>query len=66
MHRERWIPGLIPDDNPRKREALRAMLAHAQDLAHGLEYIHEKGYTHRDLKLENALVRNILMFKALF
>ncbi|XP_052782313.1 uncharacterized protein LOC128218694 [Mya arenaria] len=56
INRERWVPGMIPKDHPRRGEAFRSMMAHALDLAKGLEYTHEKGYTHRDLKLENVLI----------
>lgn len=67
--RERRIPGLIPADHPRRKEAMRIMLGHALDIAKGLEYIHGKGYTHRDMKLENVLVgkkRNMSKTNVLF
>ncbi|XP_052782683.1 uncharacterized protein LOC128218949 [Mya arenaria] len=56
INRERWVPGMIPKDHPRRREAFRSMMAHALYIANGLEYIHEQGYTHRDMKLENVLI----------
>ncbi|XP_052785199.1 uncharacterized protein LOC128220735 [Mya arenaria] len=58
IDREKRIPGLIPNDHPRKKDAVNGMLLHALDICKGLEYIHEKGYTHRDMKLENVLIAN--------
>ncbi|KAH3815199.1 uncharacterized protein LOC127834477 [Dreissena polymorpha] len=50
------VPGLIAPDQPRRPEAVRRTLSHARDIASGLEYIHEKRYTHRDMKPENVLI----------
>lgn len=52
------IPGLQPNGHPRAVEAGRSVIQHGLQIARGLEYIHEKGYTHRDMKLENVLVNS--------
>ena len=36
----------------------RTTIRWAKDIANGLEFIHKQGYVHRDLKLENILVRD--------
>ncbi|XP_053403458.1 uncharacterized protein LOC123556064 [Mercenaria mercenaria] len=53
---DRNIPGSLDKDHPRYTEAARSMLDHAFQICLGLGYIHEKGYTHRDMKLENVLL----------
>ncbi|XP_060593365.1 uncharacterized protein LOC132747852 [Ruditapes philippinarum] len=53
---ERKIPGCLGNDHPRYADAAKFVLDHAHQICLGLEYIHEKGYTHRDMKLENVLV----------
>jgi hypothetical protein len=50
------IPGCLGRDHPRFAEAAKYMLDHAIQICTGLDYIHGKGYTHRDMKLENVLV----------
>ncbi|KAL4220339.1 hypothetical protein ACF0H5_020746 [Mactra antiquata] len=50
------IPGVLEKTDKHYNRAVRSMLNHALQLCRGLEYIHEKGYTHRDMKLENVLV----------
>ena len=55
-HGKQRIPGDIEKDHPRRKLAQKYMLEHCLDVSRGLEYIHEKGYTHRDMKMENILV----------
>jgi serine/threonine protein kinase len=50
------IPGCLGSDHPRFAEAAKYMLDHATQICTGLDYIHEKGYTHRNMKLEKVLV----------
>ena len=47
------IPARMPSSIPTDRKAIQW----ARDIANGLQFIHKHGYVHRDLKLENILVR---------
>ena len=47
------IPAKLPFSTPTDRTTI----GWAKDIANGLEYIHKQGYVHRDVKLENILVR---------
>ena len=47
------IPATLPSSTPTDKTTIRW----AKDISNGLEYIHKQGYVHRDLKLENILVR---------
>ena len=48
------IPATFPSS---ATPAERTTIQWAKDIADGLEFIHKQGYVHRDLKLENILVR---------
>ena len=49
-------PGKSEDSN-----VVRMACRWVQEITDALAYIHEKGIVHRDLKLENILVRNIYL-----
>lgn len=55
---ERNIPGLCPSDHPNHSKAIHRVADHSLQMCKGLDYIHSKGYTHRDMKLENVLMKN--------
>jgi len=48
------IPAKVPSSTSSTE---RTTIRWAKDIVNGLEYIHKQGYIHRDLKLENILVR---------
>ena len=48
------IPAKLPSSTPFTD---KTTIGWAKDITNGLEYIHKQGYVHRDLKLENILVR---------
>ena len=48
------VPAKLPSATPPTE---RTTMRWAKDIANGLEFIHKQGYVHRDLKLENILVR---------
>lgn len=49
-------PGKLPVYSAQV-EAMETMARYVIQISEGLEYIHSKGLVHRDLKLENILVR---------
>jgi len=50
-------PKNIPATPSSTSDTERTTIRWARDIANGLDFIHRKGYVHRDLKLENILVR---------
>ncbi|XP_052218925.1 uncharacterized protein LOC127836366 isoform X4 [Dreissena polymorpha] len=58
INKDNHVPGMMPPEHPRRQAAVKRTLTHCLDIVKGLEYIHEKGYTHRDMKLENVLIGN--------
>jgi len=58
LQRQVRVAGSIPHGDPKRRPAECTMYQFCLDISHGLAHIHDKGYTHRDLKMENILVRN--------
>ena len=51
-------PKNIPARLSSSRTSQRTTIRWAKDIGNGLEFIHKQGYVHRDLKLENILVRD--------
>ena len=47
------IPGVLSSTPPTERNTIRW----AKDIANALEIVHSQGFVHRDIKLENILVR---------
>ncbi|KAL3851674.1 hypothetical protein ACJMK2_015401 [Sinanodonta woodiana] len=50
-------PGKFENESSGQMNAMRKMSKYAVQLCSGLGYLHRKGFVHRDLKLENVLVR---------
>ena len=49
-------PGKLQPGTSSQTQAMIMMADFALQLCSGLKYIHDKGFVHRDLKLENILV----------
>ncbi|XP_052218033.1 probable tyrosine-protein kinase kin-31 [Dreissena polymorpha] len=58
INKDNHVPGMMFPEHPRRQAAVKRTLTHCLDIVKGLEYIHEKGFTHRDMKLENVLIGN--------
>ncbi|KAH3807977.1 hypothetical protein DPMN_136325 [Dreissena polymorpha] len=58
INKHNHVPGMMPPEHPRRQAAVKRTLTHCLDIVNGLEYIHEKGYTHRHIKPETVLVRS--------
>ncbi|KAK3592500.1 hypothetical protein CHS0354_026621 [Potamilus streckersoni] len=50
-------PGKFESESSQQVNAMKQMSKYAVQMCSGLGYLHEKGFVHRDLKLENVLVR---------
>ena len=54
-------PGKLVACSPSQLEAMVVMADFALQLCRGVDYLHQRGYVHRDLKLENILVRQVFV-----
>ncbi|KAL3853545.1 hypothetical protein ACJMK2_017080 [Sinanodonta woodiana] len=49
-------PGKVSNDSRHQMRAMKFMASYAIQICKGLKYLHDKGFVHRDVKLENILV----------
>ncbi|KAL3853546.1 hypothetical protein ACJMK2_017081 [Sinanodonta woodiana] len=49
-------PGKVSNDSGHQMRAMKFMASYAIQICKGLKYLHDKGFVHRDVKLENILV----------
>lgn len=56
LDRDDCNPGKYPHDSAEYHHAMVAMADICRQLTSGVKYLHDKGFIHRDLKLENILV----------
>ena len=66
IHPEVDNPGKLIQSSPQQLIAMEMMAEYALQLSCGVKYLHDKGFVHRDLKLENILVRYILLSNFLY